>query len=234
MFCDDDVIAAGAYLAARELGLRIPDDLSIVGFDGLDIGRVLDPPLTTVAADSPGLGRVAFELLTALLAGKRPRSRVMPRGARASAAPPHRRADARLRRVKNGRGLALRVIRSTFIRMTKFIVASLVGLVAGLSAAPEAPAPRAADRVAVVVDASGPGAETRIAAARADARERNAALRAPRSLHDQLSVTSHARRRGLHHHRRLRARGARRHRTARRSRPVRRRRLTLPLASAAR
>ena len=54
--------------------------------------------------------------------------------------------------------------------MTKFIVASLVGLVAGLSAAPEAPAPRAADRVAVVVDASGPGAETRIAAARADAR----------------------------------------------------------------
>ena len=74
--------------------------------------------------------------------------------------------------------------------MTKFIVASLAGLVAGLSAAPQAPAPRAADRVAVVVDASGPGAETRIAAARADARERHAPLRAPRALHDQLSVTS--------------------------------------------
>jgi DNA-binding LacI/PurR family transcriptional regulator len=77
VFCDDDVIAAGAYLAARERGLRIPEDLSIVGFDGLDIGRVLDPPLTTVAADSHGLGRVAFELFTALAAGKRPRSRVM-------------------------------------------------------------------------------------------------------------------------------------------------------------
>ncbi len=74
--------------------------------------------------------------------------------------------------------------------MTKFIVASLVGLVAGLSAAPEAPAPRAADRVAVVVDGSGPGAETRITAARADARERNAALRITPTLHDQLSVTS--------------------------------------------
>src|SRR5918994_6418695 len=49
LFCDDDVVAAGAYLAVRELGLRIPDDLSIVGFDGLDIGRVLDPPVTTVA-----------------------------------------------------------------------------------------------------------------------------------------------------------------------------------------
>jgi hypothetical protein len=74
--------------------------------------------------------------------------------------------------------------------MTKFIVASLAGLVAGLSAAPEAPAPRAADRVAVVVDGSGPGAESRIAAARADARERNATLRVPRTLHEQLSVTS--------------------------------------------
>ena len=74
--------------------------------------------------------------------------------------------------------------------MTKFIVASIAGLVAGLSAAPEAPAPRAADRVAVVVDASGPGAESRIAAARDDARQRHATFRAPRTLHDQLSVTS--------------------------------------------
>ena len=74
--------------------------------------------------------------------------------------------------------------------MTKLIVASLAGLVAGLSAAPEAPAPRAADRVAVVVDGSAPGAESRIAAARAEARRRNAALRIPRTLHEQLSVTS--------------------------------------------
>lgn len=77
LFCDDDVVAAGAYLGARELGLRIPRDLSVVGFDGLDIGRVLDPPVTTVVADPQELGRVAFELLIAQLAGRRPRSRVM-------------------------------------------------------------------------------------------------------------------------------------------------------------
>jgi len=74
--------------------------------------------------------------------------------------------------------------------MTKILIASLAGLVAGLSAASEAPAPRVAERVAVVVDASGPGAATRLTAARAAAAARNAELRAPRSLHDQLSVTA--------------------------------------------
>ena len=92
VFCDDDVVAAGAYLAARELRLAIPGDLSVVGFDDLDISRVLDPPLTTVAADAEALGRVAFELLTAQLAGKRPRGRVMAvkLAVRGSTGPPRR------------------------------------------------------------------------------------------------------------------------------------------------
>ena len=77
LFCDDDVLAAGAYLAARELRLRVPADVSVVGFDGLDLGRVLDPPVTTVVADAEELGRIAFELLLAQLAGKRPRSRTL-------------------------------------------------------------------------------------------------------------------------------------------------------------
>ena len=74
--------------------------------------------------------------------------------------------------------------------MTKLLIASLAGLVAGLSAAPQEPAPRVAERVAVVVDASGPRADARIAAARTEARERHATFRAPRTLRDQLSVTS--------------------------------------------
>ena len=74
--------------------------------------------------------------------------------------------------------------------MTRFLIASLAGLVAGLSAAGEPPAPRAADRVASVVDASEPGSQARVAAAQADAARRRATIRAPRTLRDQLSVTS--------------------------------------------
>jgi DNA-binding LacI/PurR family transcriptional regulator len=90
LFCDDDVLAAGAYLGLRELGLRVPGDVSVVGFDGLDIGRVLDPPVTTVIAEGAPLGRVAFELLLAQLQGKRPRSRVLKveLEVRGSTAPP--------------------------------------------------------------------------------------------------------------------------------------------------
>lgn len=76
LFCDDDVLASGAYLAARVLGRRIPQDLSVAGFDDLDIARVLDPPLTTVGADAEAIGRTAFELLGAAMEGRRPRNRV--------------------------------------------------------------------------------------------------------------------------------------------------------------
>jgi LacI family transcriptional regulator, repressor for deo operon, udp, cdd, tsx, nupC, and nupG len=69
IFCDDDNLAGGAYLAARDLGRRIPEDVSIVGFDDLDFVAVLDPPLTTVTADAARLGALAFETLAALMSG---------------------------------------------------------------------------------------------------------------------------------------------------------------------
>ena len=72
LFCDDDVLAGGAYLAARERGLRIPGDVSIVGFDDVDYARLLEPPLTTVRADAERLGAAAFEALAATIAGEDP------------------------------------------------------------------------------------------------------------------------------------------------------------------
>ncbi len=72
VFCDDDVLAGGFYLAAREAGLSIPGDISVIGFDDLDFARVLAPPLTTVAADAEGLGAAAFRALASDLAGEAP------------------------------------------------------------------------------------------------------------------------------------------------------------------
>jgi DNA-binding LacI/PurR family transcriptional regulator len=72
VICDDDILAGGVYLAARERGLAIPADLSVVGFDDLDFARVLAPPLTTVACDAERLGAAAFEALARDLAGDPP------------------------------------------------------------------------------------------------------------------------------------------------------------------
>ena len=78
-YCDDDLLAGGVYLAARERGLRIPADLSVVGFDDLAFAHVLGPPLTTIAADAGQLGGVAFETLATAMSGGEPTpGRVLP------------------------------------------------------------------------------------------------------------------------------------------------------------
>lgn len=78
IFCDDDVLAGGVYLAARERGLRIPADLSLVGFDDLPFARVFEPPLTTIRLDPEMLGATAFETLVELMAGGEPSGHVLP------------------------------------------------------------------------------------------------------------------------------------------------------------
>ena len=78
IFCDDDILAGGVYLGARERGLRIPDDLSIAGFDDLPFARVFDPALTTIRIDPEALGATAFELLADLMAGREPGGHVLP------------------------------------------------------------------------------------------------------------------------------------------------------------
>ena len=78
VFCDDDVIAAGMYLAARERGLRIPEDLSVVGFDDMDFARVLEPAAhhgrARRRAARGDLVRAARE---ARMSGKRTRKRIV-------------------------------------------------------------------------------------------------------------------------------------------------------------
>ncbi|ASW57767.1 LacI family DNA-binding transcriptional regulator [Plantactinospora sp. KBS50] len=65
----NDKIAVGALHAARERGLRVPADLSVVGFDDSEIGRATDPVLTTVRQPLAELGRMAVTLLLRQLRG---------------------------------------------------------------------------------------------------------------------------------------------------------------------
>ncbi|MEM7744036.1 MAG: LacI family DNA-binding transcriptional regulator [Pseudomonadota bacterium] len=59
LICGNDVLAAGAMIAARGLGLTVPDDLSITGFDDIDLAEVLSPPLTTVHVPHRRMGQAA-------------------------------------------------------------------------------------------------------------------------------------------------------------------------------
>jgi DNA-binding LacI/PurR family transcriptional regulator len=78
VMCDDDVLAAGMVAAAREAGVDLPGELSVTGFDDLDIARLTTPPLTTVRFNPEALGAAAFEMLHARLRDDEPESRVMP------------------------------------------------------------------------------------------------------------------------------------------------------------
>jgi len=66
----NDTLALGAMAAVRERGLRIPDDLSMSGFDDLQFAPFADPPLTSVRNDAVKQGRLAAEKLIRLLRGE--------------------------------------------------------------------------------------------------------------------------------------------------------------------
>ncbi len=67
IFAGSDQQALGVYEAARQRGLRIPQDLSLVGFDDLPAARWVSPPLTTVRQPLADMGRVAAEMLGDLI-----------------------------------------------------------------------------------------------------------------------------------------------------------------------
>ena len=69
IICGNDVLAAGALSAARELGLSVPDDLSITGFDDIEIAEILTPALTTVHVPHRRMGEIAAQLLIDSLRG---------------------------------------------------------------------------------------------------------------------------------------------------------------------
>ncbi|HEO1691886.1 TPA: substrate-binding domain-containing protein [Citrobacter freundii] len=70
VFCHSDVMALGALSYAKRQGLKVPDDLSIIGFDNISLAEFCDPPLTTVAQPRFDIGREAMLLLLDQLQGQ--------------------------------------------------------------------------------------------------------------------------------------------------------------------
>jgi LacI family transcriptional regulator, galactose operon repressor len=70
IFAFNDAIAVGAMHAARDRGLRLPEDLSIVGFDDVTVATIVAPALTTVRQPLAEMGRTAVNLLVRLLDGR--------------------------------------------------------------------------------------------------------------------------------------------------------------------
>ncbi|RKN40998.1 hypothetical protein D7223_24905 [Micromonospora endolithica] len=71
IFAANDLQALGVYQAAWRLGLRIPTDVSVVGFDELPLAALVDPPLTTVHQPPVEMAVVATTLALALSRGER-------------------------------------------------------------------------------------------------------------------------------------------------------------------
>ena len=91
LFCYNDMSALGAMRQIRSHGLRIPEDISVVGFDDLYISQYINPPLTTVRQPMRQMGRMAMETLLQLFAGVESGNEVRVPGeliVRESTAPP--------------------------------------------------------------------------------------------------------------------------------------------------
>jgi LacI family transcriptional regulator len=69
VFAANDMMAMGAMVAIREVGLRVPEDIAVAGFDDIPVAKLLNPALTTVAQFPERLGRRAAEMLFERLNG---------------------------------------------------------------------------------------------------------------------------------------------------------------------
>jgi len=70
IFCGNDILAIGAIVCAKEKGLHVPRDLSVAGFDDMEISAYYDPPITTMAVPTYEMGQLAAKILIENIQGK--------------------------------------------------------------------------------------------------------------------------------------------------------------------
>jgi LacI family transcriptional regulator len=67
IICGNDLLASGVITECRQLGYRIPEDVSVIGFDDIPIAQTTNPPLTTIRQNRLQLGKCAYTTLNALM-----------------------------------------------------------------------------------------------------------------------------------------------------------------------
>ncbi|MDC1213689.1 LacI family DNA-binding transcriptional regulator [Rhodospirillales bacterium] len=72
IMCGNDVLATGALHGAKKMGLRVPDDISITGFDDIELASIADPELTTVHVPHREMGKRAAQMLIDMVNGTPP------------------------------------------------------------------------------------------------------------------------------------------------------------------
>lgn len=77
IFAANDLMASGVYKALNKLGLRVPDDISVVGYDNVNLSELLDPPLTTITQPKAQMGKIAAQMLIAKLKGEKTETEVV-------------------------------------------------------------------------------------------------------------------------------------------------------------
>lgn len=70
VMCGNDVLAAGALRGAQKLGISVPDQVSVTGFDDIELAEIVNPPLTTVHVPHRNMGQKAARELIAMVEGK--------------------------------------------------------------------------------------------------------------------------------------------------------------------
>ncbi|ACL70200.1 LacI family DNA-binding transcriptional regulator [Halothermothrix orenii] len=70
IFVANDLMAFGVIKALKEKGLSIPEDIAVMGYDGIKLGEFIEPPLSTIKIPSRQMGRVALNLLIKLINGE--------------------------------------------------------------------------------------------------------------------------------------------------------------------
>ncbi|MEX0644837.1 MAG: substrate-binding domain-containing protein, partial [Parvularculaceae bacterium] len=78
IFAASDLLAIAAMQALADLNIRVPDDVSVIGYDDIAVAAYTTPALTTVRQDTAAGGRALVENLLAGLEGKKPRDAILP------------------------------------------------------------------------------------------------------------------------------------------------------------